>query len=144
MSCPSLRSTHRVTFPVPLLNAFLGEAPFIRQVANGRQGSTERSVHFDCLTLPKASPIIAEETGDDSRACFQPNEGRWVMPTAVKVEVSPETIIRAVKRMKKSVRQVFLEDLIAAASPEYLQSIREARRDFKGGRVKSHGEVFGR
>jgi len=50
----------------------------------------------------------------------------------------------AVKSMKKSARQVFLEDLIAATSPEYLQSIREARRDFKAGRVKSHGQVFGR
>ncbi len=66
------------------------------------------------------------------------------MPTAVKMEVSPETIIRAVKNMKKSARQVFLEDLIAATSPEYLQSIREARRDFKAGRVKSHGQVFSR
>jgi hypothetical protein len=60
------------------------------------------------------------------------------------MEVSPETIIRAVKNMKKSARQVFLEDLIAATSPEYLQSVREARRDFKAGRVKSHGQVFGR
>jgi len=42
------------------------------------------------------------------------------MSTAVKMEVSPETIIRAVKSMKKSARQVFLEDLIAATSPEYL------------------------
>lgn len=66
------------------------------------------------------------------------------MPTAVKMEVSPETIIRAVKNMKKSARQVFLEDLIAATSPEYLQSVREARRDFKAGRVKSHEQAFGR
>lgn len=66
------------------------------------------------------------------------------MPTAVKMEVSPETIIRAVKSMKKSALQVFLEDLIAATSPEYLQSVREARRDFKTGRVKSHGQAFGR
>ena len=65
------------------------------------------------------------------------------MPTAVKMEVSPETIIQAVKSMKKSARQVFLEDLIAATSPEYLQSIREARRDFKAGKVKSHRQVFG-
>ena len=67
-----------------------------------------------------------------------------MMSIAVKMEVSPETIIRAVKGMRKSVRQAFLEDLIAATSPEYLQSIREARRDFKAGRVKSHGEVFDR
>ncbi|MDP3091102.1 MAG: hypothetical protein Q8N04_10505 [Nitrospira sp.] len=66
------------------------------------------------------------------------------MPAAVKMEVSQETIIRAVKGMRKSVRRVFLEDLIAATSPEYLQSIREARRDFKTGKVKPHHEVFGR
>ncbi len=65
------------------------------------------------------------------------------MSTVVKMEVSQETIIRAVKSMRKSARQVFLEDLIAATSPEYLQSIREARRDFKVGKVKSHGQVFG-
>ncbi|ALA58443.1 DUF488 family protein [Nitrospira moscoviensis] len=28
--------------------------------------------------------------------------------------------------------------------PEYLQSIREARREYKAGRVKSHADVFGR
>lgn len=67
-----------------------------------------------------------------------------MMPTVVKMEVSQETIIRAVKGMRKSVRRVFLEDLIAATSPEYLQSIREARRYFKSGKVKAHHEVFGR
>ena len=61
-----------------------------------------------------------------------------MMPTAVKMEVSPETIIRAVKGMKKPARQAFMEDLIAATSPEYLQSIRDARRDFKIGKVRSH------
>lgn len=66
------------------------------------------------------------------------------MATALKMEVSPETIIRAVKNMKKTARLAFLEDLIAATSPEYLQSIREARRDYKVGRVKSHTNVFGR
>ena len=66
------------------------------------------------------------------------------MSTALKMEVSPETIIRAVKGMKKTARRAFLEDLIAATSPEYLQSIREARREFKVGRVKPHADVFGR
>jgi hypothetical protein len=66
------------------------------------------------------------------------------MSAAVKMEVSPETIIKAVKRMKKGERQRFVEDLVAATSPEYLQSIREARRDLRAGRVKSHEEVFGR
>lgn len=66
------------------------------------------------------------------------------MTLALKMEVSPETIIRAVKGMKKSARRAFMEDLIAATSPEYLQSIRDARRDFKSGRMKSNGDVFGR
>lgn len=66
------------------------------------------------------------------------------MPAALKMDISPEMIIKAVKRMKKAARQGFVEDLIAATSPEYLQSIRDARREFKAGRVKSHGEVFGR
>ena len=66
------------------------------------------------------------------------------MLTAVKMEVGPETIIRAVKGLKKSARRAFMEVLIAATSPEYLQSIRDARQDFKLGKVKSHDNVFGR
>ena len=66
------------------------------------------------------------------------------MAPALKMEVSPETIIQAVKGMKKTARRAFLENLIAATSPEYLQSIRDARRDYRAGRVKSHADVFGR
>jgi len=66
------------------------------------------------------------------------------MAMTVKMEVKPEDIIQAVKRMKKEQRRVFLEDLLASTSPEYLQSIREGRTDYKAGRVKTHKEVFGR
>ncbi|HOW53722.1 MAG TPA: hypothetical protein PLR60_03625 [Syntrophorhabdaceae bacterium] len=45
--------------------------------------------------------------------------------------------------MKKKERDAFLEDLLAATSPEYLASIKEARADHKAGRVKTHAEVFG-
>ncbi|MFH1723026.1 MAG: type II toxin-antitoxin system Phd/YefM family antitoxin [Elusimicrobiota bacterium] len=38
----------------------------------------------------------------------------------------------------------FFEDLLAAASPEYLKSIREAREDYTRGRVFSHQDVFGK
>lgn len=41
------------------------------------------------------------------------------MATALKMEVSPETIIQTVKNMKPTARRAFLEDLIAATSPEY-------------------------
>jgi hypothetical protein len=66
------------------------------------------------------------------------------MATALRMEVTPATVIQAVKKMKKKERLIFLEDLMAATSPEYLRSIREARRDYKAGKVKSHEEVFGR
>jgi hypothetical protein len=58
------------------------------------------------------------------------------------MEVKPEEIIRAVKRMKKKERDIFLEDLLASVSPEYLESIKTARDDYKNRRVRSHDEVF--
>ena len=65
------------------------------------------------------------------------------MLNAIKMEVKPEEIIQAVKKMKKRERDVFLENLLASTSPEHLKSIKEARADYKDGRVKSHEEVFG-
>ena len=66
------------------------------------------------------------------------------MLNAIKMEVKPEEIIQAVKKMKKREREAFLEELIASVSPEYLESIKEARADYNAGRVKTHGEVFTR
>ena len=65
------------------------------------------------------------------------------MTKAIKIEVQPEDIIEAVKKMKKREREAFLEDLLAATSPEYLESIREARADYTARRVKTHEEIFG-
>ncbi len=64
------------------------------------------------------------------------------MVNTIQMEVYPEEIIRAVKRMKKKERDIFLEDLLASVSPEYLESIKTARDDYKNGRVKRHDEVF--
>ena len=65
------------------------------------------------------------------------------MAKPIIIEVKPEDIIEAVKRMKKKEGEAFLEDHLASTSPEYLESIREARVDYRAGRVKSHEEVFG-
>ena len=54
------------------------------------------------------------------------------MSRNLRIEIRPEEIIDAVKKMKKSERDDFLEDLLAATSPEYLASIREARADYQG------------
>jgi hypothetical protein len=64
------------------------------------------------------------------------------MLKAIKVEVKPEEIIEAVKKMGKKEREAFLEDLLASTAPEYLSSIKEARAEYKAGKVKSHKEVF--
>jgi len=66
------------------------------------------------------------------------------MGNVVQVSLSQTEIIEAVKKMKKKDRETFLEDLIAATAPEYLQSIKEARADYKAGRTKTHDEVFGK
>jgi len=62
---------------------------------------------------------------------------------SVIMEVRPETIIQAVKQMKKKQREAFLEDLLASTSPDYLASIKEARAEYKKGKVKTLKEVFG-
>ncbi len=58
------------------------------------------------------------------------------MTTVLKMEIRPDEIIQAVKKMKRREREEFLEDLIASTSPEYLNSIKEARADYKAGRVR--------
>ncbi len=65
------------------------------------------------------------------------------MLNAIKINLSRQEIIGAVKAMKKRERESFLEELLAATSPEYLESIKEARADYKEGRIKRHDEVFG-
>ncbi|MBU2623351.1 MAG: hypothetical protein KKD92_13625 [Proteobacteria bacterium] len=62
----------------------------------------------------------------------------------IKMEIKPAVLITALNKMPKKERDSFLEDLLAATSPEYLASIKEARADYKTGRVRSHQEVFGR
>ena len=64
------------------------------------------------------------------------------MLSSIKIEIKPQDIISAVKKMKKVERDSFLEELLAATSPQYLRSIREARADYKNGRVHSHDEMF--
>lgn len=61
----------------------------------------------------------------------------------VKVPISSDDIIEAIKKMKKYEREAFIEDLLAVTSPDYLQSIKEARAEYKAGRTKSHKELFG-
>ena len=65
------------------------------------------------------------------------------MLESIKMEIKPEAIVLAIKKMSKKKRDLFLEDLLASTSPEYLKSIKVAKADYKAGKVKSHEEVFG-
>jgi hypothetical protein len=67
-----------------------------------------------------------------------------MIPTseAITISISSEQIIAVVKQMEQEQREAFIEDLLAAVSPAYLTSIREAREDYQAGRVYSHEEVF--
>jgi len=46
------------------------------------------------------------------------------------------------KSMQLEERESFLEDLLAATTPEYLRSIEEARREYKERRIYTHEEAF--
>lgn len=61
----------------------------------------------------------------------------------LKVPISADEIIEAVKKMKKREREAFIEELLAMTSPDYLQSVKEARAEYKAGKTKSHKDIFG-
>ncbi len=54
----------------------------------------------------------------------------------VKTGLSLEDLISAIKDVSQEEREFLVENLLAATSPEYLESIEEARRDYKEGRVR--------
>ena len=91
---------------------------------------------------PEVEPMIHRCVNDKKSLIATFTYDALKMVNTIQMEVKPEEIIRAVKRMKKKERDNFLEDLLASVSPEYLESIRTARDDYKNGRVKSHEEVF--
>lgn len=52
-----------------------------------------------------------------------------------------EKALKALMQEKK--RNAFIEDLLAATSPDYLNSIQEARSDYQAGRISDHKDLFG-
>ena len=60
----------------------------------------------------------------------------------LKVNLSLSELIEVLKDLDTEEREFFLENLLAALSPEYLKSIKEARRDYREGRIISHEEIF--
>jgi len=64
------------------------------------------------------------------------------MDKTIKMDINPQAVIEAVKNMRKEEQEDFLENLLATTSPDCLDSIKEARQDYKDGRIYTHDEVF--
>ena len=60
----------------------------------------------------------------------------------LRVDLSLNELIEVLRKLDTEEREFFLENLLAALSPEYLKSIEEARKDYREGRTISHEEVF--
>jgi len=60
----------------------------------------------------------------------------------LRMDVSLGDLVAALRDMPDEDREWFLENLLAATSPEYLRSIREAREDYRAGRTVRAEELF--
>jgi hypothetical protein len=59
----------------------------------------------------------------------------------LRMDVSLSDLVAALRDMPDEDREWFLENLLAATSPEYLASIREAREDYRTGRTVGVEEI---
>jgi len=62
----------------------------------------------------------------------------------IKIGLSAKDLISAIKELNGEDREFLVENLLAATSPEYLESIKEARKNYKESRTISHNELFGK
>jgi hypothetical protein len=62
----------------------------------------------------------------------------------IKVKFSLNEIISAIQELSPEEKELFIENLLAATSPEYLESIKEAREDYRVGRITTHETLFGK
>ena len=60
----------------------------------------------------------------------------------IKVGISLKEIIAAIEVLDEADREFLIENLLAAANQEYLESIKEAREEYKRGEVISHEQLF--
>lgn len=70
------------------------------------------------------------------------DETKGLAEIEVKVGLSAREIISAIKQLSEEDREFLIENLLAATSPDYLESIKEARENYREGRVVPHAELF--
>jgi hypothetical protein len=62
----------------------------------------------------------------------------------INMGLSLSDIIEAINALKPEDKELFIESIVAATSPEYLESIRQSRQEHKDGKVFTFDEVFKR
>ena len=60
----------------------------------------------------------------------------------IKVGLSIKDVVTALQGLNDEDREFFIENLLAATSPEYLKSISQARKDYKEGKTVPFEEAF--
>jgi len=60
----------------------------------------------------------------------------------VKIGFSVADLAAALQQLSNEDREFFIENLLAATSPEYLESIDEARRDYREGKTIPYEKLF--
>lgn len=58
------------------------------------------------------------------------------------IGISFGDLVEALRKLNNKDRDDYLENLLAATSPQYINSIKAARKDYKKGRTLTHAEVF--
>jgi hypothetical protein len=60
----------------------------------------------------------------------------------VKIGISVSDLAAALQGLSDEDREFFIENLLAATSPDYLRSIDEARKDYREGQTVPYEAVF--
>jgi hypothetical protein len=60
----------------------------------------------------------------------------------VKIGFSVAELAAALQQLSDEDREFFIENLLAATSPEYLESVKQARRDYREGKTIPYEELF--
>ena len=60
----------------------------------------------------------------------------------VKIGFSVADLATALQQLSDEDREFFIENLLAATSPEYLESIDQARRDYREGKTIPYEKLF--
>lgn len=58
----------------------------------------------------------------------------------IRIGLSAKDLISAIKKLNGEDREFLVENLLAATNPEYLESIKEPRKNYKQGRTISHND----